>query len=77
MAPAFAVSNDLNWTVSKRPLFFQRSNGSTAEWPDKVAIVRDDNERALGSVSPNYEIVQNSDLLNLVNPIVEEGLLEI
>lgn len=77
MAPAFAVTDDLNWSVSKRPLFFQRSNGSTAEWPDKVAIVRDDNERALGSVSPNYEIVQNSDLLNLVNPMVEEGLLTI
>ena len=77
MSPAFAVTNNLNWSVSKRPLFFQRANGSTAEWPDKVAIVRDDNERALGSVSPNYEIVQNSDLMNLVNPMVEEGLLTI
>ena len=75
--PAFAVTNDLNWSVSKRPLFFERANGSTAEWPDKVAIVRDDNDRALGAVSPNYEIVQNSDLLNLVNPMVEEGLLTI
>jgi phage/plasmid-like protein (TIGR03299 family) len=77
MAPAFAVTDDLSWTVSKRPLFYNRANGSTAEWPDRVAIVRDDNDRCLGVVSPDYETVQNSDLLNLVNPMVEEGLLTV
>jgi phage/plasmid-like protein (TIGR03299 family) len=75
--PAFAVCNDLSWTVSKRPLFFNRANGSTAEWPDRVAIVRDDNDYCLGVVSPDYETLQNSDLLKLVNPMVEEGLLSI
>jgi phage/plasmid-like protein (TIGR03299 family) len=75
--PAFAISDNLDWSVSKRPLFYNRANGSTAEWPDRVAIVRDDNERCLGVVSPDYETVQNSDLLNLVNPMVEEGLLTV
>lgn len=75
--PAFAVSNDLSWTVSHRPLFFQRENGTTCEWPDRVAVVRDDNERCLGTVAPTYETVQNSDLLNLVKPMVDEGLLTI
>ena len=75
--PAFAVTNDLSWTVSKRPLFFNRSNGSTAEWPDRVAVVRDDNDYCLGVVSPDYETLQNSDLLKLVNPLVDEGLLTI
>jgi phage/plasmid-like protein (TIGR03299 family) len=75
--PAFAVTNDLNWTVSQRPLFFQRANGSTQEWADKVAIVRDDNERCLGVVSPQYEIVQNQDLLGLVKPMESEGLITI
>jgi phage/plasmid-like protein (TIGR03299 family) len=75
--PAFAVTNDLSWTVSKRPLFFNRSNGSTAEWPDRVAVVRDDNDYCLGVVSPDYETLQNADLLRLVNPLVEEGLLTI
>jgi phage/plasmid-like protein (TIGR03299 family) len=75
--PTFAVTNDLNWSVSKRPLFFQRENGTTAEWPDRVAVVRDDNERCLGTVSPDYETVQNADLLNLVKPMIDEGLLTI
>jgi phage/plasmid-like protein (TIGR03299 family) len=77
MSPAFAVTNDLNWSVSKRPLFYNRANGSTAEWPDRVAVVRDDNDYCLGVVSPDYETLQNSDLLKLVNPMVEEGLLTI
>jgi phage/plasmid-like protein (TIGR03299 family) len=75
--PAFAVTNDLNWSVSHRPLFYTRANGSTAEWPDRVAVVRDDNEHCLGVVSPDYETLQNADLLKLVNPMVEEGLLTI
>ena len=75
MSPTFAVTNDLNWTVSQRPLFFQRGNGTLGECPKSVAVVRDDNERCLGFVSADYETVQNSDLLQLVNPMIEEGLL--
>jgi phage/plasmid-like protein (TIGR03299 family) len=71
----FAVTNDLSWTVSKRPLFYTRNNGSTSELPDRVAVVRDDTDRCLGIVAPTYETLQNSDLLKLVNPLVEEGLL--
>jgi phage/plasmid-like protein (TIGR03299 family) len=73
--PTFSVTDDLSWSVSKRPLFFQRGNGSISEWPDRVAVVRDDNERCLGVVSPDYEQVQNADLLKLIDPMVQEGLL--
>ena len=77
MAPAFAVTNDLNWSVSKRPLFFAGNDGQPVAWDEKVAIVRDDTGRGLGTVSPEYEVVQNSDLLNLINPMVSEGLLTV
>lgn len=77
MSPAFAVTNNLDWTVSHRPLFFTGNDGQPIKWDEKVAVVRDDNGKCLGSVSPNYETVQNSDLLKLINPLVEEGLLSV
>ena len=75
--PAFAVSNDLNWTVSHRPLFFTGNDGQPAKWDEKVAVVRDDNGKCLGSVSPTYETVQNKDLLSLIQPMVDEEVLKI
>jgi phage/plasmid-like protein (TIGR03299 family) len=75
--PAFAVTNDLDWSVSQRPLFYQRNNGSLAECPDRVAVVRDDIDHCLGFVSSNYETMQNSDLLKLIDPMVSEGLLTV
>jgi phage/plasmid-like protein (TIGR03299 family) len=75
--PAFAVTDNLEWTVSKRPLFFTGVNGQPVQWDQKVAIVRDDNDRGLGTVSPDFEIVQNSTLMGLIKPLEEEGLLKI
>ena len=75
--PAFSVTNDLNWSVSKRPLFFAGNDGQPVQWNEKVAVVRDDTGRGLGTVSPDYEVVQNADLLNLINPMVSEGLLTV
>lgn len=75
--PSFAVTNNLDWTVSHRPLFFAGNEGQPVKWDEKVAVVRDDNGRCLGSVSPSYETMQNSDLLKLVNPLVDEGLLTV
>jgi len=75
--PTFAVTNNLDWTVSPRPLFFVGDNGDAIRWEDKVAVVRDDNGVCLGAVSPQYEFVQNEDLLKLINPLVSEGLLTV
>ena len=75
--PAFAISDNLNWSVSKRPLFFTGTDGQSVQWTEKVAIVRDDNDRGLGTVSPDYEIVQNETLLGLIRPLESEGLITI
>jgi phage/plasmid-like protein (TIGR03299 family) len=75
--PTFAVTNNLDWTVSHRPLFFTGIGGESVRWNEKVAVVRDDNGACLGAVSPGYETVQNSSLLSLIQPMVEEGLLTI
>lgn len=75
--PTFAVTNNLDWTVSHRSLFFTDNNGKPSKWEEKVAVVRDDNGACLGAVSPQYETVQNKDLLGLINPMVDEGLLTV
>lgn len=77
MAPAFAVTDNLNWEVEQRPVFFPDSQGNPVRFEDRVAIVRSDNEYPLGIVSEDYETVQNKDLLALIQPMVDEGLLQI
>jgi len=75
--PTFSKSDDLSWSVEKRPLYFTGNDGQPVAWPDKVAVVRNDTGRCLGVVSKDYETVQNSDLLSLIKPMVSEGLLTI
>jgi phage/plasmid-like protein (TIGR03299 family) len=73
---AFAINDKLDWTVSKRTLCYMTADGLQA-WEEKQAVVRDDNDVALGVVSPSYELVQNEDLKSLISPMVSEGLLTV
>lgn len=75
--PAFAINDKLDWTVSKRTLCYMTSDGTLQPWTEKQAVVRDDNDMALGVVSPSYELVQNEDLKSLVDPMISEGLLNV
>jgi phage/plasmid-like protein (TIGR03299 family) len=73
----FSINDNLEWTVSHRPMYFSDQKGKPVVWPEKVAVVRDDNDKILGAVHPDFETVQNSELKTLVDPMVEEGLLTI
>jgi phage/plasmid-like protein (TIGR03299 family) len=73
----FAIEDNLDWTVSHRALCFIGNSGELERWDERVAVVRDDNGKCLGSVSPDYETVQNTDLLQLIQPMVDEGMLVI
>jgi phage/plasmid-like protein (TIGR03299 family) len=53
------------------------NDGELVKWPSKVAVVRDDNGQCLGAVSSDYETVQNQDLLKLIQPMVDEGVLTV
>lgn len=77
MAPAFAVTDNLDWEVEQRPLFYPNSEGNLVRLENRVAIVRSDNQYPLGVVSEDYETVQNKDLLALIQPMVQEGVLTI
>jgi phage/plasmid-like protein (TIGR03299 family) len=74
---AFAIDDKLDWTVSKRTLCYMTANGELQPWTEKQAVVRDDNDVALGVVSPSYELVQNEDLKSLITPMISEGLLTV
>jgi phage/plasmid-like protein (TIGR03299 family) len=73
---AFAINDKLDWTVSKRTLCYMTADG-LQPWTEKQAVVRDDNDVALGVVSPSYELVQNEDLKSLITPMIDEGLLTV
>ena len=70
----FFTSDDLSWTVSKRPLSFT-FEGETKTIDRRFAVVRDDNQTFLGVVGHDYEPIQNSSLLTQVEPLESEGLL--
>jgi phage/plasmid-like protein (TIGR03299 family) len=74
---AFAINDKLDWTVSKRTLCYMTADGTLQPWTEKQAVVRDDNDVALGVVSPSYELVQNEDLKSLITPMIDEGLLTV
>ena len=73
----FATQNQLDWAVASAALTATLDTGSQVEVPGKVAQVRSDNGAVIGITSPSYEVFQNSDLKGLIQPLVEEGLLEI
>jgi phage/plasmid-like protein (TIGR03299 family) len=75
--PTFAITDNLDWAVETRPLFYSSSEGTPVLYDERVAVVRADTERCLGVVSNNFETVQNSVLLSKVQPLVDEGLLTI
>jgi phage/plasmid-like protein (TIGR03299 family) len=67
--------NDLNWSTEKRPLYYQNDKGEFVSIDSHVAVVRTDRDYVLGLVSNNFGLVQNDELMSLVAPFIEEGLL--
>ena len=74
---AFASSDQLNWNVVTQPLTYLTGGGERRDVPNKVVQLRDDNYDVLGITSPTYSIFQNDELKLFVEPLVEEGLLEV
>jgi len=62
-AADWAAESGLNWTAEKVPLQYFPEDG-VSRTSSKVAIVRSDTGQELGVVSPQYQIVQPSDILS-------------
>ena len=72
----FSTRDSLNWNVISRDLHV-KVDGLDYNVPGKIAQLRDDTNEVIGITSPTYQVFQNSDLLNLIDPLIDEGLLEI
>lgn len=64
----------LNFTVSKRPLWFGNTSDIATAEPndrihDRVAVVRDDTSEWLGIMSKNYPVLQYGDAFDFIDTI--------
>jgi phage/plasmid-like protein (TIGR03299 family) len=62
----------LNWKVEKQPVF-TLVDGKYVPVPDKFAIVRDSDEKALGIVGGNYVPLQNDEAFTFADNLVDES----
>lgn len=50
---------ELDWTVSKRPLYFENAKGDKVKAPARFAVVRDTDDYFMGAVGSHYVPFQN------------------
>jgi hypothetical protein len=69
------VAAGLNWTVSKRPMFFQKEEGGTAlkRAHGSFALVRDTDLSVLTVTGANWKPIQNSEALGFFKDFVDAG----
>lgn len=72
-----ATQASLDWNVVACPMSVQLPDGTSRQVKTRKVLVRDDSFEQVGVVGNRYEIVQNSVITGLVQPLVSEGLLEI
>ena len=74
---AFALQDQLNWEVTKRRICVIGADGNFQPIEGKMATVREDNDKVLGIVGDDYEVLANSDLKKLIQPLVDEQVLTV
>ncbi len=74
---AFAMQDKLEWEVAKRRVCVIGADGNFQPIEGKMATVREDNDKVLGIVSDDYEVLANSDLKKLIQPLVDEQVLSV
>lgn len=68
----------LDTDVEKRPYFLPTGTGDFYESPDAFYTVRTDTGARLGTrLGPDYHVVQNRDAFELLQPLVDRGLLRL
>lgn len=71
-AAEMVVASGLNWNVVKNPVWTE-FEGRNIQSADKVATVRDSDGAWLGTVGPNYQVVQNAEAFGFADNLVDDG----
>ena len=70
---------DLDWKLEKQPIYIEGTQKIDdipvvgVKVPDKVAVVRPEDNSILGVVSDRYEIIQNADCFDFMDEIIGSG----
>jgi len=64
----------LDWTKKHVPTYFKLDDGELIESPDTLAVIRETDNRFLGSVGKGTKEVQNSDALKWFDPFLQSGM---
>jgi phage/plasmid-like protein (TIGR03299 family) len=70
------IAAGLDWTVSKRPLYFPKANTERTELKivkDQYALVRDSDQKMLDLVGSNFKPVQNAEAFTFFDRFVRSG----
>jgi phage/plasmid-like protein (TIGR03299 family) len=60
---------ELDFTVSKRPIQFQRLDGTWADSKDRMYVARDDNDKQIDVVSSDYGVFQYAQAFEFLDHI--------
>lgn len=64
---------ELNWNVELRPTFWMDDAKRTHQVPDRFAVVRDVDSKALGVVGSSYTPFQNREAFTFMDNLVDSG----
>jgi phage/plasmid-like protein (TIGR03299 family) len=67
---------DALFNVEKRPLFVKDADGNLQQIEQRVAVCRMDNNVVLGTVSPQYELIQNETLCQLAEMLRDDIIMD-
>ena len=63
----------LNWTVSKVPMYFKNANEELVATPDRFAVIRDTDSKYLGHAGSSWEPLQNTEAFSFFDPFIQTG----
>jgi len=72
---AFTLAG-LAWNAERRPLSYTATDGTQRPAPDKIALVRSDNDALLGIHGVGYTPIQNSALIQVLDYLREDIRIE-